>query len=879
MFRRLTLSLVLAIGLVALAMAQVDEQDAPRTQAGTPTFHFIGDRYRIGVGLDSEFDFVGELEASLYESQRSSVIGDGWLGSEGAGGVKLSYHWLVNETAEDGPDGPVYTDGDVAKLFVAADQNQFDDRKLTFGAGWEGRNWAFSGYGMTALSDERLVDRRTSIEDLLVNGVIDGRAFSRVDTIETVTELFEDPYDWGLGLRAERFFDNPLIRLRGGLDYEEGDFSSSQVTASLSLDKRFHDSPHGLSFRTSYARKDGDFVTDDDDLRGSVVYSFNFGAAGNSFRHGRQYREVEVEVPGEPRTEERAVVNKVTLTDHTTFDLDSSALKPAAEGTLDELLAMIEDGGLVGDIQIVGHTCDLGTEAYNQGLSERRARSVVDYLTAQGIDPGQIDWRGEGEPEPRFPNGGEQNRSRNRRVEISFVTERISTETVTVGSDKPATEIRQVQIPVEAPWIRRALRNPVRHKRIVDYYRYQETATSVTEGEIEFANEAPQAADDLFTVDADSADNALNVLANDTDADGDSLTISGVSQPPNGQASASDGRVIYTPNPGFTGTDSFTYTVEDGFDGQASANVTVTVNPTNEPPVVGDLSAETVQGTPVDIDVLAEASDPDGDELSIASFNQPDNGTVTQSGGVLRYQPGEQFVGSDAFTFTIDDGRGGQASATVTVTVQRGNQPPVVGDLSAETLRSRPVDIVVLAEASDPDGDELSIASFDQPENGTVTQSGDVLRYQPDNEFVGSDNFSFTISDGRGGSATASVVVDVVFANRAPVARPDRATTAADGESVTVDVLANDFDPDGDRLEVVAVDQWYGSRRAEVTVNGDGTITFLVNGWCQGRNQFRYTISDPFGATAQANVTILRPGQSVDSDSPDASTECLFHPL
>ncbi len=185
----------------------------------------------------------------------------------------------------------------------------------------------------------------------------------------------------------------------------------------------------------------------------------------------------------------------------------------------------------------------------------------------------------------------------------------------------------------------------------------------------------------------------------------------------------------------------------------------------------------------------------------------------------------------------------------------------------------------MLAEASDPDGDELSIASFDQPENGTVTQSGDVLRYQPDNEFVGSDNFSFTISDGRGGSATASVVVDVVFANRAPVARPDRATTAADGESVTVDVLANDFDPDGDRLEVVAVDQWYGSRRAEVTVNGDGTITFLVNGWCQGRNQFRYTISDPFGATAQANVTILRPGQSVDSDSPDASTECLFHPL
>lgn len=784
MLLRLTLLLALAQCLPTMAMGQVDDEGTPASRAGTPTFHFIGDRYRIGIGLDSEFDVVGEIEASLYESQRSSFVGDGWLGREGAGGVKLNYHWLVNETAEDGPDGPVYTDGSVAKLFVAADQNQFDDRKLTFGGGWEGRNWAFSGYGMSALSDERLVDRTRSIEEMLITGVIDGRAFTRVDTIETITDLFEEPYDWGLGLRAERFFDNPLIRLRGGLDYEEGDFSSSQVTASLSLDKRFYDSPHGLSFRTSYARKDGDFVTDENDLRGSVIYSFSFGAAGNAFRQGRQYREVEVEVPGEPKTEERAVASRVTLADHTTFGLDSSTLKPAAESTLDELLAVIEDGGLVGDIQVVGHTCDLGTEAYNQDLSERRARSVVQYLTAQGIDAAQIDWRGEGETEPRFPNDGDQNRSRNRRVEITFVTERTSMKTVTVGSDEPATEIRRVQIPVEAPWIRRALRNPVRHKRIVDYYRYQQSTANVTEGEIEFVNDAPQAADDQFSVDADSADNTLDVLANDTDADGDSLTITGVGEPANGQASVSGSSVIYTPEPGFTGTDSFTYAVEDGFEGQDTA--------------------------------------------------------------------------------------------TVTVTVQSTNEPPIVGDLDAETLRNQPVEIDVLAGASDPDGDPLNIASFTQPGNGTVTQTGNALRYQPSNEFVGSDSFTFTISDGRGGEATGSVVVDVEFVNRSPVANPDGATTAA-GEPVTVDVLANDFDPDGDPIEIVDVVQWYG-RPAQATVNGDGTITFEVSGWCHGRNDFRYTISDPFGATAQANVTIFRPGESVDAESPDASTECVVDP-
>jgi outer membrane protein OmpA-like peptidoglycan-associated protein len=762
MLRKTILSLVLAQGLTAVAVAQDEGGETPRTQAGTPTFNFIGDRYRIGIGLDSEFDVIGEFQAALYESQRSSFIGDGWLGGEGAGGVKLNYHWLINETAEEGPDGPVYVDGNVAKLFVAADQNQFEDRKLTFGGGWEGRNWAFSGYGMTALSDERLVDRSSSIEEMLVTGELDGRAFSRVDTIETVTEWFEAPYDWGLGLRAERFFENPLVRLTGGLDYEEGDFSSSQTTASLSLDKHFYNSPHSLSFRTSYAHKDGDFVLDDDDLRGSIVYRFSFGGGESSFRPTRQYRDVEVEVAGESRTEERVVANEVTLTDRTTFDFDSSVLKSAAEDTLDEVLAVIDDGGLVGDIQIVGHTCNIGTEAYNQGLSERRARSVVDYMTSRGVDADRIDWRGEGETEPRFTNDTEEGRSRNRRVEISFVTERTSTRTVTVGPDEPATEIRQVEVPVEAPWIRRALRNPVQHKRIVDYYRYQESTSSVTEGEIEFDNEVPQAGDDQFTVDVDSTDNALDVLANDTDADGDTLTISSVSQPGNGQVSIGTGQVVYTPAAGFTGTDSFTYTVEDGFGGQTSATVTVTVQQPNDPPVVGDLTAATLRNQPVDIDVLAGASDPDGDTLSIAGFTQPANGTVTESGDVLRYTPADEFVGADSFTFTITDGKGGEASATVTIDVAFANRAPIANPDSATTVAGQAVTVDVLANDSDPDGDPLEVVDVVQwygiPGTATINADG-TITFRVSDSCSGQNQFRYTVRDPSGATDQANVTI------------------------------------------------------------------------------------------------------------------------
>lgn len=781
--RKFCLSVSLAMVAVVAAQAQVDEGDEPRSMQRSPTLHFAGDRYRIGVGIDTEFDIIGEFQASLAESPRSAFIGEGWLGGEGAGGLKLNYHWLFNATSEEGADGPVYTDGRIAKLFVAADRNQLDDRKLTFGGGYEYRDWFFSGYGMTALSDERRVNRAIDLDEVLVEGEINGRGFSRIDTIETITDFFEEPYEWGAGLRAGRYFDTRQVRLRGGLDYESGDFSSSQLTASVSLDKQFGRTPHSLSLRTGYARKRGDFVDDREDWRASLVYGYNFG---RSFQPSTAYREEEVTVDADPdpEYEERVVSSEVTLSDRATFDFDKSELRPEARETLNDLVDAIREGGLVSTIEVVGHTCDIGTEEYNQGLSERRARSVVEYLASRGIEKDEINWEGKGELDPRFPNDSEENRSRNRRVEVRFATERSTTERVRVGPDEPVTEIRQVEVPVEAPWIRRALRNPVRHKRIVDYYRYQESSSTVTEGEIEFDNEQPVANDDAFSVETDSVDNVLDVLANDTDPDGDPLSIVDVSQPSNGQADVSNGTVVYTPASGFEGTDTFTYTIDDGFDGQDSATVSVAVQSPNQDPEAGDISVSTPLNQPVDVDVLAAASDPDGDSLVIESFSQPGNGSVSQVGDVLRYEPASEFQGEDSFTYTVSDGQGGQATGTVTVTVA--------------------------------------------------------------------------------GAST----------NRAPVARYDEATAPANG-SVTVEVLANDFDPDGDELEVIHVEQWYGWP-ADAVINADNTITFSIGEICKGIHHFSYTITDPFGATATANVTIYREGSETESSSGSGDVECLM---
>ena len=145
------------------------------------------------------------------------------------------------------------------------------------------------------------------------------------------------------------------------------------------------------------------------------------------------------------------VATEITLSNQATFALDSAELQPAARETLSQVIAAIREGGLVGRIQVVGHTCDLGPADHNQGLSERRAEAVVDYLRSAGIGADEISWEGRGENEPRYPNDSEQNRSRNRRVEITFVTERATTQRIPVSPDGPITEVRQMEVSSEAP--------------------------------------------------------------------------------------------------------------------------------------------------------------------------------------------------------------------------------------------------------------------------------------------------------------------------------------------------------------------------------------------------------------------------------------------
>ncbi len=272
---------------------------------------------------------------------------------------------------------------------------------------------------------------------------------------------------------------------------------------------------------------------------------------------------------------------------------------------------------------------------------------------------------------------------------------------------------------------------------------------------------------------AKTSNKRVAVLVNDYDPDGDTLTVSGYdsSSTQGGTVNCTAaGLCTYTPPTDFNGADTFTYTISDGRGGTDTATVTVTVNPINDPPVAVDDSATTDEDTPVTIAVTTNDTDVDGtiDPATVTVVSGPSDGSVSVDpvSGDVTYSPDADYHGSDSFTYTVSDNDGATSNvATVTVTVVGVNDPPVAVDDSATTDEDTPVDINVLANDTDPDGDDLTISDYDtsSTQGGTVNcTSAGLCTYTPPAGFNGADTFTYTASDGRGGTDTATVTVMVV---------------------------------------------------------------------------------------------------------------------
>jgi len=277
----------------------------------------------------------------------------------------------------------------------------------------------------------------------------------------------------------------------------------------------------------------------------------------------------------------------------------------------------------------------------------------------------------------------------------------------------------------------------------------------------------------------------------------------------------------------------------------------------NAAPLARDDFVVVAAGVPVTLDLLDNDDDPDGDQLTITSFSKPAHGTLTQN-SPLTYMSSPDFVGTDMFTYLVSDGNGGtaKATATITVTVTAGsvNHVPVAKGDSLTTNEDTSATLDVLANDTAPNSDTLTVKAVGAAANGSATLNVDgTITYAPGANFHGTDTFTYTVSDGNGGTVTAAVQVTVNAVNDAPVAAHDTFTVAENGTLNANSVLDNDHDVDGDGLSAALVS---GPNHGTLSLNTNGTFSYTPAGGFVGTDSFAYRASDGHGGKSTASVTV-----------------------
>ncbi|UUO09038.1 Ig-like domain-containing protein [Blastopirellula sp. J2-11] len=456
------------------------------------------------------------------------------------------------------------------------------------------------------------------------------------------------------------------------------------------------------------------------------------------------------------------------------------------------------------------------------------------------------------------------------------------------------------------------------------------------------ANEAPVSVDDAYETAEDTALNisAPGVLENDTDADGDPLSVVEV----NGESASvgapitldsgalltlnADGSFDYDPSGAFaaltegeTAEESFTYTAADSTGQMSTSSVVITIAGVNNAPVSSDDAYETSEDTALNISasgVLENDTDADGDALTVVDINgeSADIGTqITLDSGALLtlnadgsfdYDPNGAFAAlaegetaEESFTYTAADSSGLMSSSTVVITIAGVNNAPVSSDDAYETSEDTALNISasgVLENDTDVDGDALTVVDINGEPTSVGTQitldSGALLTLNADGSFdydpngafaslaeaeTAEDSFTYTAADSSGLMSTSTVVITIAGVNNAPVSSDDAYETAEDAilNIAAPGVLGNDVDADGDSLTVVDINgepadlgtQITLDSGALLTLNADGSFDYDPNGMFASlaeaetaEDSFTYTAADGSGLMSTSTVVITIAG-------------------
>ncbi len=346
----------------------------------------------------------------------------------------------------------------------------------------------------------------------------------------------------------------------------------------------------------------------------------------------------------------------------------------------------------------------------------------------------------------------------------------------------------------------------------------------------------------------------IDVLRNDGDPSGGRPKLAGRPGCPGGGSATvtADGQVRYDPPTGLSGAFRCTYEVTNARRSTASASIIVSVRKpviTNRSPEANLDSLVLEVGTTASIDVLDNDVDPDGTnaELELVSSTAPVIGTASRTGRIITFVAGD-VIGNATINYQVADAEGAVSTGRLRVTItERANQAPIaVPDSLTIFGPVTPQQFAVLANDSDPDetAGGLSVVSATRVSgDATVALTGSVVTISPPADFVGEVIATYTIRDGGGLTATSSIVLTVQEPlNRAPDARDDT-TSVVNGGSVTVPVLFNDSDPDGDPLTVSIVSR-ADSSLGSTALNADRSISFTATPGASGTAAITYELSD-----------------------------------
>ncbi|MFW1415821.1 tandem-95 repeat protein, partial [Vibrio parahaemolyticus] len=397
--------------------------------------------------------------------------------------------------------------------------------------------------------------------------------------------------------------------------------------------------------------------------------------------------------------------------------------------------------------------------------------------------------------------------------------------------------------------------------------------SAIVEVNVTPANDAPVAKDDIATTQEDTAV-TIDVLPNDTDVDGDKLSIESVSVPKEqGTVEVVDGKLVFTPAENFNGDAEITYTVTDGALTD-QATVKVTVNAVNDTPVVeSNIADQTLAEdfTPYTIDLNTAFSDVDNVDGELTfSVSGNSNIQVAIVNGIATFTPTADWNGSETLTFTATDPSGESISQTVNFTV--APVADIVAD-KATVVEDTPTIIKVLGnDTFEGDDQVVSLDTNNGPANGTVSVNPDgSVTYTPNDNYHGADSFTYIVTSG-GVSESTTVNVDVTPVNDAPVAKDDIATTQED-TAVTIDVLPNDTDIDGDTLRIDSASVPSDQGTVEIV---DGKLVFTPAENFNGDAEITYTVTDgELTDEAKVSVTVnpVNDAPTIKVDAVESITE------